>query len=132
MLFSIFWGKLVGKEDRYGLSNINLICSANQGFFGSIDLKGQVSTCGFELANSLGQLIPRISLRNDEIKKWNSVNFLIEKYKNEFCLKCKYFFVCSSRQCPYHSFNNFNCEKEVCERVDNLIEGFFMEFGHML
>ena len=91
-----FWGKLFGKENASEdkiPKTIDIVCSANQGYPGLVEYNGIVRTCGFELAQSCGKIFPEIQLDNEEIKRWNSVNFVLKKFLHKMCINCKFFFI---------------------------------------
>ncbi|TFG10481.1 4Fe-4S cluster-binding domain-containing protein [Candidatus Heimdallarchaeota archaeon] len=130
---SLFWSKLFNNGKNNVAANVksfDLLCSSNQGHFGSLDFDGQVRLCGFELAHSCGRIYPHKNLDEELIKEWNSKEHILRKFLLQPCLKCKFFFLCSKRQCPYNQLNNYDKETGYCVDVKESLDLFFKNFGN--
>ncbi|MHA1465676.1 MAG: radical SAM protein [Candidatus Heimdallarchaeaceae archaeon] len=133
IFFKLFWGDIIGEdivisEDK----NIEVVCSANQGFIGLLDYKGDAFMCGYEAAKPCGSIFPELNIDNELIQTWNSVDYIINKFKSKPCIDCKFFFVCNMRQCSYAQFEEYDEERKYCINIERRVADFFKNFGHLL
>ncbi len=135
VLIGLFWSRLFEEEmidENRRTKTIDILCSATQGFFGSLELDGTIRSCGFELAQSQGKIFPREEVIYENVKYWNSVEFILEKFLHQPCLECKFFFVCNKRQCPYNQLDQYDEKLGYCIDVEQSLDTFFRYFGKFL
>lgn len=132
LLTDIFLGDRIGRHVDAFSDPLKMFCSANQGYFSAVDHTGKVFPCYGDNAESIGIIYPKINIDEKFVQKWNSTEFLIREFYKEPCRSCKYFFMCTLRQCPLNSFETFDDEKKYCTEIYEGIKYFFDYFGEKI
>lgn len=132
VLYELFMPKLLGNNtDAFDSIGVDILCDANQGFFGLADFNGFLRSCGFELAPLCGNYYPSFQLDEKKIKEWNSKDFILKKFNHTLCINCKFFFICNMRQCTFSDFITYDKEEEICSDKKYTVTEFFKCFAHL-
>ncbi|MHA1185275.1 MAG: radical SAM protein [Candidatus Heimdallarchaeota archaeon] len=120
----IFISEISGKNIE-SYKPIRIGCIHNQGSFGAIDFNGDLLPCLYDFSPKIGNIMDIGSLDKNKLKYWDSKECIIDKYTSEPCIKCKYFFLCSGRQCHYANFYSYNKDMGFCVEFQNDLQNFF-------
>ncbi|MHA1185776.1 MAG: SPASM domain-containing protein [Candidatus Heimdallarchaeota archaeon] len=101
-----------------------MYCSAKQGFYSAIDFDENIYPCYANESLPIGKIDASNIQNNTLVKKWNSKEFMVKEYNKEPCISCKYFFLCTARQCPFSSFDSYNDNLNYCIEFHESIADF--------
>ncbi len=122
-------GEHAGQEPNTYSNPLNMFCSAKQGLFSAIDYDGKIFPCYANEAQEIGTIYPKVNIDKEFSKKWNSLEFNRNEFYKEPCRDCKYFFMCSLRQCPFSAFYTYDENKNYCNEIFENIYYFIDYFG---
>lgn len=120
----IFISEISGKNVE-SFKPIRLGCMHNQGTFGAIDFNGDLLPCLYDFSPKIGNINDIDSVDENKLKYWDSKECIIDKYISEPCINCKYFFLCSGRQCHYANYFSYNKDLGYCTEFQKQLQYFF-------